>query len=114
MSLRGVAMIVLALVCGVAAAVGMNRLRQPAAAGEKAETVPVVVAVAEIGRGRMVQAKDLEVRDWPKDVAPAGRLDDDRDGQGPSSAGAHFTGRGSVRQQAGGQGFGPRLGGPGH
>jgi pilus assembly protein CpaB len=67
-------MIVLALVCGVAAAVGMNRLRQPTAAGEKAETVPVVVAVAEIGRGRMVQAKDLEVRDWPKDVAPAGAL----------------------------------------
>jgi pilus assembly protein CpaB len=39
-----------------------------------AETVPVVVAAAEIPRGKMVTAKDIELRSWPKELSPAGTL----------------------------------------
>ena len=37
-----------------------------------AATVPVVVAAADIPRGKMVTAKDLALREWPKELSSAG------------------------------------------
>ena len=68
MSLRSICVLMLALVCGVSAAVGMNRLQRLAPSGSL-ETIPVVVAKIEIPRGCTVGAEMLEVRDWPKSMA---------------------------------------------
>jgi pilus assembly protein CpaB len=73
-SVRTVLVLVLALVCGASAAIGINSLRPPAAEGPKVETVPVVVAAVDINRGISVTADMLKTRDCPKDMVPAGAL----------------------------------------
>src|SRR5262245_12523564 len=67
MSARAIVVIVLALVCGVSTAIGVRLL-----GGEsKNASVPVVVAKKDIARDRVVTADLLEVKAWPKDLAPA-------------------------------------------
>jgi pilus assembly protein CpaB len=68
-------MIVLALVSGGSAAVGINTLRKQAS-GLPADTVLVVVAAADIPRGVTVTADMVKTRPWPRDAAPAGALTD--------------------------------------
>src|SRR5690242_2540120 len=75
MSIRSVMVVMLALVCGVSAAVGVTKLRQPAEAQAAVETVPVVVAALDIGPGKMVSAADLDVRKWPKTMLSKGTID---------------------------------------
>jgi len=57
-------------------AVGVMRANQNKIKGEvnMAETVPVVVAAADIPRGKLVTDKDVELREWPKDMIPQGML----------------------------------------
>jgi pilus assembly protein CpaB len=65
--------IVLALVCGGSAAVGV---RQYVGLGQapKPETVPVVVAGMSIPRGMLVSTELIKTRDYPKDLVPAGAI----------------------------------------
>ena len=54
MSIRTISVIFLAVICGMATALGMNQLRRPGSGDAKVETTPVVVAaapVAEVRRG---------------------------------------------------------------
>jgi len=39
-----------------------------------AATVPVVVAAADIPRGKLLSAQDLALRDWPQELSPPGAL----------------------------------------
>jgi pilus assembly protein CpaB len=72
-SSRTVLVVALALVCGGAAAVGVNILiNEPAAAG--ADTVPVVVAAVDISRGVTVSADLVKTRACPKELVPAGAI----------------------------------------
>jgi pilus assembly protein CpaB len=64
----------LALVCGVSASVGVNRLRQSGAKVTKPETVVIPVSGVAIKRGDVVTEKMLIAREWPKDLVPAGAL----------------------------------------
>ena len=73
MNVRSIFVVLLAIICGVCAAVGMNQLRRPVdAVKTEPETTPVVVAARNIARGSMVTAKDVEVRPWPKEMLPEG------------------------------------------
>jgi pilus assembly protein CpaB len=76
MSIRAVFVVGLAIVCGLSAAVGMNRLRRTERVVEQQETTPVVVASAAIARGRMISEADLTTRDWPTEMVPDGALTD--------------------------------------
>src|SRR5262245_34699414 len=73
MSFRTVLVVLLALVCGVTAAIGLNailRAPTPAAAQQGPETVPVVVAVADIGRVTQLTLDLVKVRQYPKHAPP--------------------------------------------
>jgi pilus assembly protein CpaB len=75
MSVRTVIVAVLALVCGVSAAVAVNHLRtsddgQPQAP----QTVPIAIARVEIARGTTINAEMVGLRDWPKDLVPPGAI----------------------------------------
>ncbi len=73
MTIRTVLIVVLALVVGLTAALGVAKYSQGLGAAQAAEeTVPVVVAVVDIPRGSTVTADMVKVRDYPKSVAPAG------------------------------------------
>ena len=72
---------VLALVFGVTTAFGIKTFldaqanRPPQVVVEKAKTVMVVVAKTRIAVGKTVTADDVESREWPADLVPAGATD---------------------------------------
>src|SRR6266851_3935568 len=75
MSLRTVLVVILALVCGVTAAMGISALMRPtsvAAAPEpkEEEKVPVVVAVTDLGRFTTMTPETVKVRMFAKDSVP--------------------------------------------
>lgn len=76
MSIRTVSVIILAVICGLCAAVGINFLLAEGGPAPPPETAPVVVAKLEITRGKIVMADALEVKQWPKDLVPAGSMAD--------------------------------------
>jgi pilus assembly protein CpaB len=69
MSLRTILIVLLALVSGASAAVGVNRLRnqEPAV---KPETVSIVVAVKDLPRAAKISSDALALREYPKDFVP--------------------------------------------
>ncbi|HET6574288.1 MAG TPA: Flp pilus assembly protein CpaB [Fimbriiglobus sp.] len=73
MSVRTILVVALALVCGLSAAIGVGKYVKGVAAPE-ADTVPVVMAVADIPRFTTVTAEMLRVRDLPKSAVQAGSL----------------------------------------
>jgi pilus assembly protein CpaB len=76
MSIRTIAVVILALVCGVGVAMGVLESSRTNSAGaiRTVETEPVLVAVARIERGAMLREEDFEIRNWPKGMTPAGAL----------------------------------------
>ena len=68
MSGRTIIVVVLALLCGVAAFVGISLIGQGGAAQVK--TQPVIFAIAEIRRGEPITKEMLEVRKLPEEMVP--------------------------------------------
>jgi len=64
----------LALVCGGAAAVGVNQLVNNAP-NRRGAGVQVVVAAVDIPRGGTITAELLKTREFPKDLVPPGAID---------------------------------------
>jgi pilus assembly protein CpaB len=65
----------LAIGCGLLAAAGFNLvLARSQAAASTLETAPIVVVKKEIARGRLLAADLLEVKQWPKELVPAGAI----------------------------------------
>jgi pilus assembly protein CpaB len=65
---------ILALVCGVSASVGVNRLRQAGAKAVKPETIVVPISAVAIKRGDVVTKEMLTARNWPKELVPPGAI----------------------------------------
>jgi pilus assembly protein CpaB len=66
-------LVLLAVVSGLSAAVGVKRLReQPAAASP--EKVSILVAAAALPRGTMVSADSVTLRDYPKELVPSSAI----------------------------------------
>ena len=73
MSVRAFVVILLALVCGISAAAGIQQLQNNApetAAAPEVETVNVVVAAVDLRRGTRIEDSMVYVRPWPKSEAP--------------------------------------------
>jgi len=71
---RTMLVLVLALVCGGSAAVGVSQMGAQRRASADRETTPVLVAKADIARGSVLKEEDLDLRQWPTALAPAGAV----------------------------------------
>ena len=72
MSARSLLMVVLALILGSSAAVGVSSImRDP---GPRGAVVPVVVAVVDLPRGGSITPEAVKIKEFPKDLIPAGAL----------------------------------------
>jgi pilus assembly protein CpaB len=68
---RSLFVILLSIICGVSAAIGVNQLT-PRPEKSKPETRPVYVAATSIRRGAKVAESDVKSVDWPVDLVPNG------------------------------------------
>ena len=91
MSIRTVLILLLALVFGLAAALGVNLLmRKPEP--EKPEIVPVVVASTNVPRFGTLTADQLKIRELPSDMVPSGAFSRIEDVVDPENPRAVFSG----------------------
>lgn len=75
MSLRTILIVTGALMCGIAAMVGVSMIPRGGGGGRPAEaTTPVMVAIADVARGSTIAADQVEIRSYPKSLVPAGAL----------------------------------------
>src|SRR5262245_17574021 len=73
MSVRSLMIVVLTLVFGGSAAMGVNAfLKTPPT--PKGEVVPVLMAAVDMPRGENVTSEMLKLKDYPKDMVPIGAL----------------------------------------
>jgi pilus assembly protein CpaB len=70
---------VLALMCGGSAAVGINTFRHQPPTSANPELVSVVVAATDIARGTTIDPESVTTRDYPKDLVPPGALTNQSD-----------------------------------
>jgi pilus assembly protein CpaB len=64
----------LALIFGVSAAAGINMVMNQGTEAAQGQTVPVVVATADIQRGVTITPELVKIRNWPKDGVTPGAL----------------------------------------
>jgi Flp pilus assembly protein CpaB len=69
MSMRTILLVVLAVLCGASAAVGVSQMTQ-ARREAAVETVPVVTATQDVPRGGVLEQASLTVQQWPKHLVP--------------------------------------------
>lgn len=74
MSLRTALVVVLALIFGGSAAMGINLLLNQGMAGPKPDTVSVVVTAVDVSRGMTITADLVKVREWPPALVPDGAV----------------------------------------
>ncbi|MHB0960821.1 MAG: Flp pilus assembly protein CpaB [Pirellulaceae bacterium] len=75
MSFRTILVAILALICGVSAAVAVGQFRgKEASQGVIAETVDVAVAAVEIPRGVTITPEMVVMRPWPKQIVPTSAI----------------------------------------
>jgi pilus assembly protein CpaB len=113
MSLRTVLIIVLALISGGSAAIGISNLTRQEVRPPPEETVDVVVAASDIPRGNSVAGDQLVVKKYPRELAPAGaisRLEDavDRTASVPLSTGDPVLER-KLASRSAGRGLAPLI-----
>ncbi|MCA9248294.1 MAG: Flp pilus assembly protein CpaB [Planctomycetales bacterium] len=72
MKSQTVVVLILALICGGSAAVGVSQLLN--GQGPDGSTTKIVVAKADVARGHLLNAESLDLRDWPKGSLPSGAL----------------------------------------
>ena len=68
---KSLVLLILALGCGLVASIGINQvLANRNTSNEPGETVPVFVALKDIGIGDPLKAENLKIEEWPKDKVP--------------------------------------------
>ncbi len=73
MRTKSLLLLVMALGCGLIAAVGINQIMaRPSTDGE---TVSIVVAKREILKGDLIKPDDIRLQEWRKDALPEGAID---------------------------------------
>jgi pilus assembly protein CpaB len=73
---RTILLILLALICGVSAAVGVNQLNRDKAPVATGETVSVVCTSKDLARGEVLSPENCEIRQLPKESLLAGTIQD--------------------------------------
>ncbi len=85
MNFRTIVVLMLALVCGVSAAIAVTQIQPASATVEvEAETTPVVTAAIDIPRGSALSGDVMVVSDWPKDRVPDGAFENLEEIEGQS------------------------------
>jgi pilus assembly protein CpaB len=85
MRAKSMALLMLALGCGLVASIGITQVmakRNAEPSGTAAETVPVLVALKDIPLGEPLSAAILKQEPWPKDRVPQGYLSNMEDVEG--------------------------------
>jgi len=95
MRARSIALLILALGCGLVASIGItqvigNRATEPAA--PTGDSTPIFVVLEEIPFGEPLSAKVLRLENWPKDKVPAGALTRIEDIEGRRARTKLYTG----------------------
>jgi pilus assembly protein CpaB len=81
---KSLALLVLALGCGLVASLGITQvLGKRGDPGAPSDTTPVCVAKADIASGAMLTQENVKIEQWPKDKVPAGAVirQEDLDGR---------------------------------
>jgi pilus assembly protein CpaB len=85
--------LVLSLICGVSAAVGVNLVLGRKAQVEAApRTTPILVAAVDIARGAPLKPELVTTRDWPEGLVPNGAVRDVEEIVDRAAIGALFAG----------------------
>lgn len=74
---KSIALLILALGCGLVASIGITQVlakRHGDSGGMHGETETVFVALKDVELGDVVDADELRAEEWPKDKVPAGAL----------------------------------------
>jgi pilus assembly protein CpaB len=81
---KSIALLLLALGCGLVASIGITEVvrRNSAHEGVAGETQPIFVAMADIGLGDQITSQMLKLEQWPKDKVPQGSLSKVEDVEG--------------------------------
>ena len=90
---KSLILLLLALGCGLVAAIGINKVlasRPTEQAAETGEMMPIFVALTDIGMGDPLTPEVLKLEEWPKTKVPAGALTIVR-GRGGPPRGPSFT-----------------------
>lgn len=77
MRVKSLALLMLALGCGLVASIGITQVmakRNAPSAAPAGETESIFVAMKDIGLGEILTAQDLRLEPWPKDKVPPGAL----------------------------------------
>ena len=75
---KSLILLILALGCGLVAAIGINQVMANRATQNTAavgETTPIFVAVSDIGMGDPLTPQVLKLEEWPKGKVPPGAMD---------------------------------------
>jgi pilus assembly protein CpaB len=72
---KSIALLLLALGCGLVASIGITEvMRRNATASAAGETQPLLLAVTDIGLGDQLTPQAVKLEEWPKDKVPVGAL----------------------------------------
>ena len=72
---KSIALLLLALGCGLVASMGiMMQRRSSESAGPTGDTQPVFVAISDVALGDQLTSQVLRMEQWPKDKVPAGAV----------------------------------------
>lgn len=85
MSIKTLLVALLALVFGGSAAAVVVLVAPRSGGQAKEDTVPLVVASVDVGRGVVITDEMVQVRPWPKAMAPAGAIGDLKEVVGKTS-----------------------------
>jgi len=92
---KSLILLLLALGCGLVAAIGINQVlanRPVQQAADTGEMVPIFVALSDIGMGDPLTPDVLKLEDWPKSKAPNGALSDLSEVEGRRARAKFFGG----------------------
>jgi pilus assembly protein CpaB len=106
---KSLALLVLALGCGLVASLGITQVMSRRDSGATAEMQPVLVAVKDITQGEIMGADLLKVEEWPKGKVPVGTLVRQEDAEGRRARARFFSGEPILEQKlfVRGEGTGP-------
>lgn len=114
MSGRTIMVVFLALFSGAGMAVGVLQSNRPKNAGMGTTEVEfVLIAIAEIERGRTVTKAEVEVREWPKGLAPEDTLRTEEQAIGRAAVGkilvGEFVRSAKLAEEGAGFGLAPSI-----
>ncbi|MGD0896993.1 MAG: Flp pilus assembly protein CpaB [Thermoguttaceae bacterium] len=108
---KSIALLVLALGCGLIASVGITQIvarRSAEKAGPAVEKQPIYVAVQDIALGTKLTPELVKLEDWEKDKVPIGALVRAEDVEGRGTRTRLYAGEPILEQKLFGRGLGER------